>query len=195
MQPRRPQVQRAPSISTTMCPISPAAPRPVHGLPSRISPPPTPVPQNTPSSELYSRPAPSLNSASVATWTSLPTSTLQPSAAFERGRQRERAFPAGQVARARHVAGVDRAGRARPRPRRAPPARPPRPWPRRAARASISAATSAGPPSWASAGEPSRARCGPRRRSPPGSWCRRGLFRRTSASRRIIADAARRQSR
>ncbi len=31
MQPRRPQVQRAPSISTTMCPISPAPPRPVHG--------------------------------------------------------------------------------------------------------------------------------------------------------------------
>ena len=48
MQPRRPHVQRAPSISTTMCPISPAPPRPVHGLPSRIRPPPTPVPQNTP---------------------------------------------------------------------------------------------------------------------------------------------------
>ena len=37
MQPRRPQVQRAPSILTTMCPISPAPPRPVHGSPSRIS--------------------------------------------------------------------------------------------------------------------------------------------------------------
>ena len=32
------------------------APRPVHGLPSRISPPPTPVPQNTPSSESYGAP-------------------------------------------------------------------------------------------------------------------------------------------
>src|ERR1700691_381699 len=80
MQPRRPHVQRAPSISTTTCPISPAPPRPVQGLPSRIRPPPTPVPQNTPSSELYGRPAPSLNSASVATCTSLPTATLQPSA-------------------------------------------------------------------------------------------------------------------
>ena len=59
MQPRRPQVHLAPSISTTTWPISPAAPRPTQGCPSRISPPPTPVPQKTPSSELYSRPAPS----------------------------------------------------------------------------------------------------------------------------------------
>ena len=33
-----------------MWPISPAVLRPTHGLPSRITPPPTPVPQNTPSS-------------------------------------------------------------------------------------------------------------------------------------------------
>ena len=33
---------------TTMCPISPAAPRPSQCLPSRISPPPTPVPHQTP---------------------------------------------------------------------------------------------------------------------------------------------------
>ena len=53
MQPRRPHGQRAPSILTTMWPISPAPPRPTHGLPSSIRPPPTPVPQNTPSSDLY----------------------------------------------------------------------------------------------------------------------------------------------
>ena len=41
----------APPRLTTMWPISPAAPRPSHGLPSRISPPPTPVPQKTPSSD------------------------------------------------------------------------------------------------------------------------------------------------
>ena len=134
MQPRRPQVQRAPSISTTTCPISPAPPRPVHGLPSRIRPPPTPVPQNTPSSEPYGRPAPSLNSASVATCTSLPTSTAQPSARFERRRQRERAFPAGQVASAGHVRRHRSCpGEPTPTPPATPaPARPP--WRRRAAR-------------------------------------------------------------
>ena len=63
-----------------MCPISPADPRPSQGFPSRISPPPTPVPQNTPSSESNSFAAPRLNSASVATWTSLPTFTGGPSA-------------------------------------------------------------------------------------------------------------------
>ena len=44
MHPRRPQPQRRPPSLTTMCPISPAPPRPSHGLPSRISPPPTPGP-------------------------------------------------------------------------------------------------------------------------------------------------------
>src|SRR3954466_11805085 len=50
-QPRRPHGQRAPSILTTMWPISAAVPRPSHGLPSRMIPPPTPVPQKTPSSD------------------------------------------------------------------------------------------------------------------------------------------------
>ena len=101
MQPRRPQVQRAPPIFTTMCPISPAAPRPVHALPSRISPLPTPVPQNTPSSELYSRPAPSLNSASVATWTSLPTLTSQPSARSSVAASGKAPSQSGEIAGAR----------------------------------------------------------------------------------------------
>src|SRR4051794_26931202 len=43
-------------------------------------PPPTPVPQNTPRIVLYGLPAPSLNSASVATDTSLPSATGAPSA-------------------------------------------------------------------------------------------------------------------
>src|SRR3954471_6665187 len=85
MQPRRPHGQRAPPGLTTTWPISPAAPRPVHGLPSSTIPPPTPVPQNTPRIVLYGLPAPSLNSASVATDTSLPSATGAPSA-FESSR-------------------------------------------------------------------------------------------------------------
>ncbi len=85
MQPRRPQVHSAPSISTTTWPISPAPPRPSHGFPSRISPPPTPVPQKTPSSDRYMRPAPSSNSAWVATRTSLPSATRQPNSRSSSG--------------------------------------------------------------------------------------------------------------
>ena len=50
MHPRRPQPHLAPLMRTTMWPISPAVSRPTHGWPSRIRPPPTPVPQKTPSS-------------------------------------------------------------------------------------------------------------------------------------------------
>src|SRR5947209_7592206 len=64
-----------------MCPISPAPPLPSHGFPPRINPPPTPVPQNTPRTDLNSFAAPRRNSASVATWTSLPTNTGVPSSA------------------------------------------------------------------------------------------------------------------
>src|SRR4051794_4143116 len=80
MHPSRPQPQRSPPMRTTTWPISPATPRPVQGLPSSTIPPPTPVPQKTPSSEWYGRPAPSSNSASVATWTSLPRCARVPSA-------------------------------------------------------------------------------------------------------------------
>src|SRR3954468_11669496 len=80
MHPLRPHVQRAPPRLTTTWPISPAAPRPTQGRPSSTMPPPTPVPQNTPSSEGYGLPAPSSASASVATWTSLPSATRVPSA-------------------------------------------------------------------------------------------------------------------
>ena len=67
MQPWRPHGHFAPSSLTTTWPISPAPPRPSHCLPSRMIPPPTPVPQKTPISDSYGLPAPSWNSASVAT--------------------------------------------------------------------------------------------------------------------------------
>src|SRR3954468_1395984 len=75
MQPWRPHGHSAPPSLTTMWPISPAPPRPIHWRPSRMSPPPTPVPQNTPRTESNGRAAPSSNSASVATETSLPRRT------------------------------------------------------------------------------------------------------------------------
>ena len=65
-----------------MWPISPAVLRPTHGLPSRIRPPPTPVPQKTPSRLVYSRAAPISNSASVARSTSLPSATGAPPNSF-----------------------------------------------------------------------------------------------------------------
>jgi hypothetical protein len=67
IQPRRPQVQRAPPRFTTTWPISPAAPRPIQGFPSRISPPPTPVPHQTPRIVSNCLPAPSSNSPWTAT--------------------------------------------------------------------------------------------------------------------------------
>src|SRR3954452_13631770 len=75
MHPSRPHGHCAPSRFTTMWPISPAPPRPCHSRPSRMIPPPTPVPQKTPSSERYGLPAPNSNSAAVATETSLPRRT------------------------------------------------------------------------------------------------------------------------
>ena len=147
MQPRRPQVHARAVSSTTTWPISPAPPRPVHGSPSRISPPPTPVPQKTPSSELYRRPAPSWNSATVATCTSLPSGPPAAAVPAQRRREREGALPAGEVARARDGAVADRARRARRPRRRARQARARRPWRRRAATCTIAAATSSGPPS------------------------------------------------
>src|SRR3954471_21692490 len=82
MQPLRPHGHCAPSFFTTMWPISAAAPRPFHALPFRTIPPPTPVPQNTPRIDPYGLPAPSLNSASVATLTSFPSETGAPPTAL-----------------------------------------------------------------------------------------------------------------
>src|SRR6185503_4215954 len=63
----------------------PASPRPSQGLPSSTRPPPTPVPQNTPTNELYGRPAPRRNSPSVATCTSFPTRTGTPRCSRSQG--------------------------------------------------------------------------------------------------------------
>src|ERR671914_687931 len=82
MQPTRPHGHLRPSLLTTMWPISPAAPRPSHSWPSSTRPPPTPVPQNTPRSERYGVPAPSSNSAIVATLTSLESPTGAANAAL-----------------------------------------------------------------------------------------------------------------
>jgi hypothetical protein len=83
MQPCRPQGHLWPPIITHTWPISAAAPRPSQERPFRMIPPPTPVPQKTPSSDRYSRPEPSANSASVATLTSLSIFTREvPSASF-----------------------------------------------------------------------------------------------------------------
>src|SRR5215207_9532208 len=79
MQPWRPHGHLAPPTLTTMWPISPAASRPSQSLPSSTTPPPTPVPQKTPSIERYGWPAPSVASAIVATLTSLPSETRGPS--------------------------------------------------------------------------------------------------------------------
>src|SRR5918992_249088 len=82
MQPRRPQVQWAPSSFTTTCPSSAAAPRPSQGLPLSTIPPPTPVPHHTPSSDLERRAAPRTYSALTPTVTSLSTYALVPASVF-----------------------------------------------------------------------------------------------------------------
>ena len=112
MQPRRPHVQRAPSSSTTTCPISPAPPRPCHGLPSRIRPPPTPVPQNTPSSESIQPPGAQLELGVGGDLDVVADLDLAAERLFERAREREGAFPVGQVASACHLAVLDHARRA-----------------------------------------------------------------------------------
>ena len=67
-------------------------------------------------------PAPSWNSASVATWTSLPIRTSVPSASASVSAEREAALPAGQVAAPRRRRRSSRRRRPASRPRR-PPAR------------------------------------------------------------------------
>ena len=106
MQPRRPHGQRAPPSLTTMWPISAAAPRPSQGLPSRIRPPPTPVPHQTPSTVLSSLPAPRWNSPSTATWTSLPSLTGAPRSFESASARGNDAVPAGKVLGARDDAGL-----------------------------------------------------------------------------------------
>ena len=161
----------------------PPRPRPVQGLPSRISPPPTPVPQNTPSSESYEPAGAELElgvgrdlhvvadphlAAERAVRASPPAGTRLPSP--------------GRLRALVTVPAVDRARASRPRRPPAPPARARRPWRRRAARPPSPPPRRPGRRWSASGAEPSRARCGPRRRSPPGSSCRRGRSRRARPS-------------
>ena len=144
MQPRRPHGQRAPPISTTTWPISPAAPRPVQALASSTIPPPTPVPQKTPSSEANSLAAPSSNSASVATLTSLPTATGAPSASRSAPASGKLPSQPGRL-RALETVPAD----ASITPGEPTPTATGSPWPPAASRSApvIASATSCGPPS------------------------------------------------
>ena len=149
MQPRRPHGQWAPPRLTTMWPISPAPPRPSHGLPSRISPPPTPVPQNTPEHRLVRLAGAERELGLGRDLDVVADHDLGAELLRQRLAELERAVPVGEVAGVGDRAGllVDVTRRARPRPRPARRSRRPPPWPRPAAPAAMCAATSAGPPS------------------------------------------------
>src|SRR3954447_2077721 len=163
MQPWRPHGHRAPPSLTTMWPISPAPPRPTHWRPSRMSPPPTPVPQNTPRTESNGRAAPSSNSASVATETSLPRRT-SPTWSLERscsatgtGLSKPARLPALATVPARSSASP---GEPTPTPASS------RVWTPAFSAASRSASARA----WTTASAPSAAGVG-RRASPMILWC------------------------
>ena len=131
----RPQGHLAPPRLTTTWPISPAAPRPSQGLPSRTRPPPTPVPQKTPIRLWNCWPAPRWNSASVATWTSLPTLTAVPSVLAEDSASGKLPSQPGRFRRRGDDAGllVGVPGRADPDAGQVGRSRPRLPWPPRAA--------------------------------------------------------------
>ena len=99
MQPRRPQGQRAPSFLTTMWPISPASPRPSQGLPSRTSPPPTPVPQNTPTTRLVGTAGAEAELALGRDLHVVADPNRRPEALAEPRPELELILPAGQVSR------------------------------------------------------------------------------------------------
>ena len=139
----------APPRLTTMWPISPAAPRPSQGLPSRISPPPTPVPQKTPSSgrracrrrggtRPRSRPG---RRCRPGPWCRAPLRALSASGKLpsQPGRLRALRDDAGLL--------VGVAGRADPDARQVAGSRPRPARPPRASRRPSRSATSSGPPS------------------------------------------------
>ena len=142
MQPSRPQVQRAPSIFTTTWPISAAAPRPDPGL--AVEDDPAAHAGAPPDSEqrLLRRAAPSANSPSTATCTSLPerdraaqraptARSASGNASSQSGRLRAPAtIPASASTAPGEPTPDARRGRRSPRRRRPPP----RAWPRRSAR-------------------------------------------------------------
>ena len=167
MQPLRPQVQRAPFSLTTTWPISAAAPRPIQGLPWRMIPPPTPVPQQTPSSDL------SLRRRRAGTRRPRPPARRCRAPPGSRA-ARKAPPPAGRAppSRAgcapprrcppycrRPLASPRRSRQGRPSPR--PPRRPPRAWRRRSGRS-----RAGGPPS-CGVGSLASPRTLPRVTSPP----------------------------
>ena len=154
-------------------------------------PPPTPVPHQTPSSESWDLPAPSPYSPSTATWTSLPTLTAVPSAFDSVSPSGKLPSQPGRL-RAPETTPVCRRRRPASRRRRrpGPPARRPPPRPLRAARPPSRGRRRPGRPRSGSAGALRRAGSRPRRRSPSGSWSRRGRCRRAgplTVARRVYA--------
>src|SRR5215218_7123824 len=102
MQPIRPHGHLRPSLLTTTWPISPAPPRPSHSWPSSTTPPPTPVPQKTPSSEWNGRAELELRDRRHV------DVVREADGRRERGlellAERVRALPVGEVAGTRHGA-------------------------------------------------------------------------------------------
>ena len=89
--------QTAPPCLTTMCPISPADARPFHGLPSSTSPPPTPVPQKTPSSDCGVAPGAEIELGLRSHVDIIADLRGHAELLRERGRERERRLPVGEV--------------------------------------------------------------------------------------------------
>ena len=107
MQPRRPHGQRAPSTFTTTWPISPAAPRPEPRLAVEHDPAADAGAPEDAEQRVVAAARAELASASVATWTSLPSATGVPrprascSASGKRPAQSGRLLRAGDRARVR----------------------------------------------------------------------------------------------
>ena len=106
MQPLRPQGHLAPPRLTTMWPISPAAPRPSQGLPSRIRPPPTPVPQKTPIRLRELAPGAEVELGFGRDLDVIADLDRRAKVALERLGEGEALVPVGQVARAGDDAGL-----------------------------------------------------------------------------------------
>ena len=126
MQPRRPHGHGAPPIFTTMWPISPAAPRPSHGLPSRIE---AAADAGAPEHAEQRLVAPAGAERELGVGRDLRRRCRSRpacrSALLERVGERERPVPVGQVARRRRPCPlrVDRARASRRRRPRAPRSR------------------------------------------------------------------------
>ena len=118
MQPRRPHVQRAPSISTTMCPISPAPPRPRPGLAVEDQPAADAGPPEDAEQRVVRPPGAELELGVGGDLHVVADPHLRAERGLELRGQRERAFPVGQVARAgaRLRRRSSRASRPRSRP-------------------------------------------------------------------------------